>query len=142
MKPVSRRRGDSAGGYSLIEVIVVVVLIGLLAAIATPGYQRVVRKSHRAAAMALLQELHLRQHRWRADNPAYASTLEQIGAPTNGSVIEDYLLSIPRANASGYTLRALARESGSQQGDTENGIGCAQLEIDQSGQRQPPACWR
>jgi type IV pilus assembly protein PilE len=129
-------------GYSLIELSVVIAAIALLATIAVPSYQRIVRKTHRVSAMALLLDLHVRQEKYRADNAAYAATLTQIGAPTSGEVIDYYVLSIPTSTATSNMLRAVAGNNGNQSADTQNGVSCAQLEIDQSGARTPAACWR
>jgi prepilin-type N-terminal cleavage/methylation domain-containing protein len=42
-------------GFTLIELMITVVIIGILAGIALPGYQNSVRKSHRSAAQARAQ---------------------------------------------------------------------------------------
>jgi prepilin-type N-terminal cleavage/methylation domain-containing protein len=54
-------------GTSLIELMVAIGVIALLATIAVPSYQRVVRKTHRTNAMATLLQLHVRQEKYRAD---------------------------------------------------------------------------
>jgi type IV pilus assembly protein PilE len=72
-----------AKGFTLIELMVVVAVVGILAAIALPSYRLQVLKSHRADAVNGLGELQLRQERWRADNPNYASTSDLGALPTS-----------------------------------------------------------
>jgi len=142
MKPATTTVCRKKRGYSLIELAVTIVALGLLAAMAMPSYQRVVRKAHRASAIALLMDLRLRQERYRADNAGYASTLDEIAAPTSGAVVEDYVLAIVGSSTTAYRLRAQARDTSLQQADTQNAVSCAELEIDQSGTKTPAACWR
>ena len=61
-----------AGGFTLIELMAVVVVIAILAAIALPAFTEQVRRSRRAEAITLLNQISQEQERWRANNPAYA----------------------------------------------------------------------
>lgn len=65
-------------GFTLIELMIVVAIVAILAAIAIPAYTEQTRKSRRADAARAIGDLQLRQERWRAENPAYA-TQAQIG---------------------------------------------------------------
>jgi len=69
----------SALGFSLIELMVVVAIIGLLAALAYPSYLEQVRKGHRAKGQALLMELAQRQQNFLMIRRRYASSLEELG---------------------------------------------------------------
>ena len=141
MKPAAAATPKKRG-YSLIEVSITIVAIAVLATMAMPSYQRVVRKTQRTAAIALLLDLRLRQEKYRADNASYAGTLDAIGAPASGSVVENYVLSIVGSSATAYQLRASARETSSQQADAQNGVSCAELTMDQAGTLTPSACGR
>lgn len=69
------------GGFTLIEVMVVVVIIGILAAIAYPSYRQYVIRGDRAAAQAQMMDIANRQQQFLLANRAYASksTLEASG---------------------------------------------------------------
>ena len=66
------------GGFTLIELMIVLVIVGILAAVALPSFRDQIRKSRRADAIAELGRLQLAQERWRADRASYG-TLANIG---------------------------------------------------------------
>lgn len=61
-------------GFTLIELMVVVAVLGIIAAIALPSYNEHVRNGRRAAALSGVADLQLQQERWRAENTTYADT--------------------------------------------------------------------
>lgn len=60
-------------GFTLIELMIVVVVIAVLAAIAIPNYLEQSRKGRRAEAVRAVGEYQLALERWRAENPSYAN---------------------------------------------------------------------
>jgi type IV pilus assembly protein PilE len=116
-----------ACGFTLIELMAVVVVIAILAVIALPAYMDSVRKSRRAEAVTLLNRVAQEQERWRANNPLYTTDRSASGInvadPANGY----YALSIASATASGYVATAVA--SGVQTGDAK----CTSLSLTLAG---------
>jgi type IV pilus assembly protein PilE len=90
--PTQRRRAiRPVAGFTLIELMVVVAIVAILAAVAFPSYREQVRKSRRAQAKADLIELTQNLERFRTVNNTYAG----IALPFNQS---------PRAGTSHYAL--------------------------------------
>lgn len=58
-------------GFTLIEMLIVVAIIGILAAIALPGYQDYVRRSKLAEATSQLSDLRVKMEQWYQDNRKY-----------------------------------------------------------------------
>lgn len=122
-------------GFTLVELMVVVAIIGILAGIAYPSYQSYMRKSRRADGRAALIALQLEQEKFRANCPSYAANL---GTPVAATLCADsvvsgnavspsgyYNIAIANTNATGYTLSATATALRGQNNDT----GCTLLQI-------------
>lgn len=116
-------------GFTLIEVMIVVVIVAILAAIAFPSYQRYVLRSHRTEGQALLSEAAARQERYYSQNNAYASTAAALNMTGYLNGLQYYNLGISSVTATTYTLTATAK--GAQAGDKE----CLTLTLDQAGTR-------
>ena len=64
-------------GFTLVEVITVVLIIGVLAAIAYPSYVGMMQRTRRAEAATILNEQQLRLEKHRVDNASYATYVPQ-----------------------------------------------------------------
>lgn len=113
-------------GVTLIELIVVVIIIGILAAVAIPSYRAYVLRSQRADAKDALLALATAQEKFYLQCNIYATgfgvapncagpTLQGANASKNGW----YDLFIVGANATSYTVSAVAAAAGNQFQDTD-----------------------
>lgn len=146
-----------AGGFTLIELMIVVAVIGILAAVAYPAYTRHVQRAHRAEARAVLLEAAQYMERYYAANASYASAslparLQYSPAGSDASGAR-YTLTVD-ATATTYTLTATPRaQSAAPAGTTPPTDGCGALGIDQLGRKtaadasdsngtKVDSCWR
>jgi type IV pilus assembly protein PilE len=65
--------GKRIRGFTLLEVMIVAVIVGVLAAIALPAYQSQVRKGNRSAAQQFMQDVATREQQIMLDTRGYVS---------------------------------------------------------------------
>jgi type IV pilus assembly protein PilE len=66
-------------GFTLIELMMVITIIGILAAIAFPGYQQYVTRTKRGAAKSVIVQVMDRQAQYYVDNKGFATDLADLG---------------------------------------------------------------
>lgn len=130
-------------GFTLIEVMVVVTMIAILAALAVPAYHDYVRKARRADAKRDLTALQLAQERWRANNVAYTTTLGPGGLDWSTTTTEGYYtLDITAADATTYNIEAEPVAGKSQAKDSCGTFAVNQSGPNTSGSYAKAECWR
>ena len=98
MAGVERRAGRLTSGFTLIELMIVVAIIGILAAIAVPKFADLIRKSKEGAAKGSLGAVRSAISIYYADNEGNFPSDDLASLMLNGK----YLAAIPAANAPTY----------------------------------------
>src|SRR5688572_33310302 len=78
-EPVMTARKDL--GFTLVEVITVVLIIAVLAAIVIPSYQGMMRRARRAEAVTIINDVQLRLEKYRVDHADYAGFMDDGDIP-------------------------------------------------------------
>ena len=121
-------------GFTLIELMITVAIIGILSSVGYPSYQRHIQKAKRSEAQAALVSMATAMEQWRVENNNdYSGVTVGTGAtsifsdqvPTDGGT-KTYTLSISTLAAGNYTLKAVPVAPQ----DTDE---CGELTLDSTG---------
>ena len=140
-------------GVTLLELMIVVVIVGMIAAMAYPSYTQHVVETKRTAAASILLQVADRQQQFFMDTKRYTNSMTDLGFAANPLVIADdgrpiaagdaeaaYSVSLSNVGATTYTATA-APLNGQLARDTE----CASLSLTQAGVRSNSGggsdCW-
>jgi type IV pilus assembly protein PilE len=133
----------STNGFTLVELMIVVMIVGVLMAIALPSYKDYVLRSHRTDAHSSLVDIAARQERFAAQQNSYTDEIadnDGLNLGRTTSVEGYYDLTVDACGAgvpfeTCYLITATA--TGSQVADT----GCTELTYDSVGAKGPADCW-
>ena len=123
------RRGCAAG-FTLIELMITVAVMGVLAAIAYPSYMNYVARGNRSAAQSFMLEVTSRQERYLLDARQYAADFAPLGMTVPDTVSPNYSVTITNVTGPppGYVVQAAPIG-----GQADNDANCGTLTIDGTG---------
>lgn len=118
----NRRSGDD--GFSLIELLITVAIIGILAGIAVPSYNSYMEKGRRTDAVVFLSEAAGEQFRYFSETNQYAADFKELGYGDGATTLTEegyYTVSIDRPEPFVFTMTATPVATGPQAKDTTCG---------------------
>ncbi len=150
-------RSRRQSGFTLIELMIAVAIVGILARVAYGAYMGSIMKSRRVDAKAALMDVAQREERYMSTNNVYTTSAPALGYSSSTTITTAAPMSVLSGGASYYTLdvtvnatgsspsfTATARPTGSQLSrDTQ----CGNFILDNTGQQTVSAsapatsCW-
>ena len=136
---------DKSAGFTLIELMIAIAIIGIVAAVAYPAYTQYAERSHRAEGKAMFTQAIADQERHFSNNNTYAANLTIMGYSANPAISENnyYSLAVdaptatcPIATCYSMTITAV----GAQVSDTH----CATMTRTSTGRQSATNsdCWQ
>lgn len=140
-KPVPRTgscasapRKNAVGGFTLIELMITVAVVGILAAVAYPSYTAQIVRGQRTAGQNFAMDLAQREEQFFLDNRAYTGTLANLGYAALPPEVAPYYaaptFTIVAGPPAGYTI-SLPPKAGSRIAQVNDGT----LYVNNLGQR-------
>lgn len=128
---------SSAAGFTLIELMMVIIIVAVLLAIGLPAYQDQIIRGHRAEAKSEMLEIANRQQQYLLSNRSYTNNLGDISYDATVLDVGDhYTFSVSTSSGTGapsYTITATAIGRQSIDGN---------LTLNSEGEKLPEEHWR
>lgn len=123
-------------GFTLVELMIAVVIVGILAAIAYPSYLQHIIKGKRSAAQAQMMEIANRQQQYLLVNRSYASKDQLLASgyavPADVSSNYDFSITLGSGSMPTFTITFIPKSSQASDGN---------LTLNSEGVKEPSGKW-
>lgn len=131
MNPIRRYQG-----FTLIELMIVVAIVGILAAVGYPSYSEYVARTNRSAAQSYMLDVASRQEQFLLDARRYFCTAPNTCAnvlvlSVPGDVVKNYTVTVAAPNSTGAASYLITATPINAQATKDTA--CANLTLDQTG---------
>ena len=127
MKPCTNSFTANSRGFTLIELMSVVLIISIIGMIAYPNYRDYVLRAARSEAKGALISTAAKQEQYFINNKTYTTNLANLGITSALTEGGKYQIQVSSATASAFSLTAVAQ--GGQAEDTD----CLNFTLDSNG---------
>jgi len=125
---------SKTSGFTLIELMIVIVIIGILTMIAVPSYQSSVTKSRRSDGQVALMDVMAKQERYFTENNTYATDFTKLPASTTS---QEGFYKISAAACGGGIKSCVILTATAQSAQSADG----NLTLNSIGQKMPADKW-
>ena len=102
-----------SNGFTLIELMIVVVIIGILAAVAIPKLHQVTASAKESEAASILKQIYTLQERYKQRNDVFATTFTALeGGPAGLNDAKYYTFTLPQGDGDTYVACATPNLNG------------------------------
>lgn len=125
-------------GFTLIEMLIVVAMVAILAAVALPSYREYIKKSYRSEAQSYLMTIAARQQQFLVDTRAFSALGPDNIASQPSNVTSAYAVTMVTVDGPPPTFTLTARPTAAQASEK-----CGTLTLDQTGTKTAAVtgCW-
>lgn len=128
-------------GFTLIELMLVVAVVGVLMGIAYPSYQNHVLKTKRSDCKAGLMRTADLQERYYLRNNSYASTQTELFGSAAQQLSQEGVCELVVTSGDANAFVMTANALGTQVVDAVGAVSCKALTLNQAGTKTPTECW-
>ena len=128
-------------GFTLIELMITVAIIGILAAVAYPSYTEYVTRANRAEALRELMRIANLEEQYFMDHRVYTGDISKLGVGSNVKFTTEsgkYKLMLQSFDVNAGTFKLKAKALGIQ---FTNDSDCKNIYLTDTGKKTPADCW-